>query len=126
MSLSKKKLVQAFYNADFVEDAEFIQKSLHPEVELNWYSSTGFRKMNKASLLTYFREMSESYASLRTEIKNLVKEHHQVALNFTFFAETVENPDEEFPLGHFMAIWEIKDGQLYKGTQISQVPQDLQ
>ncbi len=124
MSVSKKKLVETFYNSDFVEDAEFIQKSLHPELELKWYSSTGFRRMNKESLLSYFQEMTESYASLRTEIIDIIKDHDRVALHFTYFAETVENPEEEFPLGHFMAIWEIKNGQLFKGTQISQVPQE--
>ena len=32
----------------------------------------------------------------------------------------IENPDEEVSTIHFMAIWELKEGKLYRGYQISQ------
>ena len=47
-----------------------------------------------------------------------------VTIRFTYYVRTIENPDEELPMAHFIAIWEVKDGKMYKGHQISQQADD--
>ncbi|MCF1191703.1 hypothetical protein LRR18_08910 [Mangrovimonas sp. AS39] len=37
---------------------------------------------------------------------------------------TVENDDEETALAHYISIWELKDGKLFKGFEISQLADD--
>lgn len=58
-------------------------------------------------------------------MKKTVEEDHQIAIQFTYHVKTIENPDEEMPLAHFMAIWELKDNKLFKGVQISQLGEEI-
>lgn len=120
MSLNPKKVVENFYNSNFYKNPEEVKVYLHPEAELFWNSSAGFTKMNYSDILKLSQGMSQSYESLRAEISHLLKDKEQVTIRFTYHAKTVENPDEEIPIAHFIAIWQIKDEKLYKGYQISQ------
>ncbi|HET8886912.1 MAG TPA: nuclear transport factor 2 family protein [Salinimicrobium sp.] len=117
--MNKKKLVQEFYKFRFSEN-EKIETFLHPEVSLSWNSTTGLYSLDYEGIVALIKEISGAYASLRTDITHLVKEKDTVAIRFTYFVRTVENPDEELPMARFMAFWEIKDEKLYKGFQISQ------
>lgn len=120
MSSSQKKIVKSFYTSDFFEGKEEIKEYLHPEAELFWNSSHGFNKMNFADIINMSSEMAKSYSSLRSEVSHLIKEKDKICIRFTYYVRTVENPDEEISMAHFMAIWEIKDGKMFKGYQISQ------
>ena len=120
MSLSPKKIVENFYTSNFYKSPEEVEVYLHPEAELFWNSSAGFNKMNYQDILKLSKGMSESFESLRAEISHLLKDKDQVTIRFTYHVKTVENPDEEIPIAHFIAIWQIKDDKLYKGYQISQ------
>lgn len=119
MGLSDKKLVEAFYTSNF-RDLEEVKTYLHPEAELYWNSSAGFSKMEYDEILNLSAELIKSFVSLRAEVSHLLTEKDQVAIRFTFHVKTVENPDEEIPMAHFIAIWSVRDGKLYKGYQISQ------
>ena len=48
-----------------------------------------------------------------------MEEGNNVTNRFTFYVATIENPTEEMPIAHFVAIWEIKDELMYKGYQMS-------
>jgi len=120
MSLSDKKLVQAFYTSNFYEDQDKVKAYLHPEAELYWNSSAGFNKMDFSDVLKMSSEMSKTFKSLRAEISHLLYEKNEVTIRLTYHIKTVENPEEEIPMAHFIAIWEIKDGKMFKGYQISQ------
>jgi len=37
---------------------------------------------------------------------------------------TIENPSKEVPLAHYITIWEVKDGKLFLGHEISQLADD--
>ena len=69
-------------------------------------------------------EMGKSFISLRCSISHLISEDDKVSARLTYYIKTVENPDEEVGIIHFMAIWELKDGLLYRGYQISQPSDD--
>jgi len=121
MGLSgKKKIVTSFYNSNFHKNPEEIKDYLHPEAELFWNSSAGFSKMNYSDILNLGIEMSRSYDTVRTEISHLLKNKEHVTIRFTYYVRTVENPDEELPLAHFIAIWTFKDDKMHRGYQISQ------
>jgi len=120
MSLTDKKLVQAFYTSDFYKNPEEVKTYLHPEAELYWNSSAGFNKMSFSDVLKMSAEMSKTFESLRAEISHLLYDKNEVTIRFTYHIITVENPEEEIPMAHFIAIWEIKDGKMFKGYQISQ------
>ncbi len=120
MSLTDKKLVQAFYTSNFYQNPEEVKTYFHPEVELYWNSSAGFNKMGFSDILKMSSEMSKTFESLRAEISHLLYDKNEVTIRFTYHIKTVENPEEEVPMAHFIAIWEIKDGKMFKGYQISQ------
>jgi ketosteroid isomerase-like protein len=76
--------------------------------------------MGYDEMLNLSAELIKSFDSLRAEVSHLLKDKDQVTIRFTYHVRTVENPDEEIPMAHFIAIWQVKDGKLYKGYQISQ------
>ena len=119
MGLSDKKLVESFYTSNF-RDLEEVKNHLHPEAELFWNNSSGFNKMGYNEILKLSEELIKSFVSLRAEVSHLLKEKDQVTIRFTYHVKTVENPDEEIPMAHFIAIWTVKDGKMFKGYQISQ------
>lgn len=120
MGLSDKKLVEAFYTSDFYKNPDEIKNFLHPEAELFWNSSAGFHKMNFDDITRLSAGMSQSFETLRAEVSHLLKDKDQVTIRFTYHIRTIENPEEEIPMGHFIAIWKVQDGKMIKGFQISQ------
>ncbi len=126
MGLSTKEIVKKFYESNFYKDKDVLKSYLHPEVELSWYGTTGFRKLDLEGIAQISEELAQSYESLRAEIDKVVAQKDNAAIHFTYFVRTIENPDEEMPLAHFIAIWEIKDDKLYKGVQISQLGEEIE
>ncbi len=120
MSNTGKDIVRSFYETDLIHNAESLSTFLHPEVELFWNSSFGFNKRNYEDIRTLFKELGASYESFRCEISHLIAEGDMVTARYTYFANTIENPDKEEAIAHFITIWELKDDKLYKGYQISQ------
>lgn len=125
MGLNGREIVENFYNSDFYRDKEILKQYLHPQVELSWYGTTGLKKLNFDEIAAITLEMAESFESLRADIEKLVSEEESVAINFTYHVRTIENPDEELPMAHFIAIWEIKDEKLFRGVQISQLGEEV-
>ncbi|MBS7786757.1 nuclear transport factor 2 family protein [Flavobacterium sp. CYK-55] len=117
-----KKLIQDFYKSDALINSEIMDQYLHPEVLLDWNSSTGFKQLNREQLLSLTTEMSKAYVRSKARISHIVKEGNLVSVRYTHCIKTIENPREEMVLAHFMVIWEIKDDKLYRGFQISQLP----
>ncbi|MFD1096024.1 nuclear transport factor 2 family protein [Salegentibacter chungangensis] len=120
MSSKGKEIVENFYES-FYSDSKVLEKYLHPEASLCWHSSIGYREMDFSQISGLTKEMAENYDDLRIEVASLIQEDGQVAIHFTYHVKTIENPEEEMPLAHFMATWELKDNKLYKGYQISQL-----
>lgn len=124
MGAVAKKIVKGFYTSDYYLNPDSLAHYVHPEAELNWNSSSGLHTMKYPDILNMTKEISKSFNSLRAEITQLFSENDLVAIHFTYFVKTVENPEEELPMAHFMAIWEVRDGKLFKGDQFSQPAQD--
>lgn len=124
MSLEPKACVEKFYSSDFYKNPASVKEYLHPEAQLFWNSSAGFHKLGFSEITELSKEFSQSFESLRAEISHLLNDGNMVTIRFTYYVRTVENPDEELPMAHFIAIWECKDGKMIKGHQISQQADD--
>ncbi|MAW95352.1 MULTISPECIES: nuclear transport factor 2 family protein [unclassified Leeuwenhoekiella] len=120
MSKSAKELLKGLYESDFFNDPTVLKKYLHKDAELYWNASTGFSKMTYDDLSVMSKEMGKSFISLRSSISHLIEEGDTGSIRLTYYIKTVENPEEEVGIIHFMAMWELKDGLLYRGYQISQ------
>ena len=115
-----KKVVSDFYSTDFFNKIQQVEKYLHPDMELFWNARTGYSHMRREDVAKVTSEAAKSFDSVRCEITHLLQEGTNVTIRFTFYITTIENPTEEMPAAHFVAIWEIKDGLMYKGYQMSQ------
>ena len=124
MSLEPKDCVAKFYSSDFYNDPETVKEYLHPEVQLFWNSSGGFLKLDYEGISKLSRDLSESFESMRADVSHLLCDRDMVTIRFSYYVRTMENPDEELPMAHFIAIWQIKDGKMYRGHQMSQQADD--
>ena len=115
-----KKLVQDFYKSDALINSEIMNNYLHPDVILDWNSSTGFKQLNRQDLLAIANELSKAYVRSKARISHILKDGNEIAVRYSHFIKTFENPREEMLLAHFIVIWEIKEDKLYRGYQLSQ------
>lgn len=120
MAKSNKKIVKDFYSSDFFNDLSVMKEYVHPEMELFWNAKTGYSYLNYEQVEALLLESSKSFDATRTKITHLIGKGDTVTIRFTISVSTIERPEKMDPMAHFMAIWEIKDGQLYKGYQMSQ------
>jgi len=120
MSTSAKDIVKSFYNSNLLKEDSVIEKHFHPELTLIWNSVDGLTIMNFEDISAFFEEVRKSYADMRVEISHILQDKNFVTIRYKYYVKTVENPDEELGIAHFIAIWEIKDDKLYKGYQVSQ------
>ncbi|MBL0012421.1 MAG: nuclear transport factor 2 family protein [Flavobacterium sp.] len=120
--MSAKKLIQDFYKSEALINSELMSTYLHPEVLLDWNSSSGFKQLNYKEILDLTKELGKAYVRSKARISHLVKDGDQIAVRYSHYIKTVENPREEMLLAHFMVIWEVKDNLLYRGFQMSQLP----
>jgi len=126
MGSKTKEVVEQFYKSNFYKDEDVLRSFLHPEVELSWYGTTGLKKLDLSGIAEITEQLAESFESLRAEIEKIVVEGENAAIHFTYHVTTIENPEEEMPLAHFVAMWELKDGKLFKGVQISQLGEEVE
>ena len=124
MASRRKKVVENFYKSDVYKNPDLLSEYLHPEAILFWNSSEGFHKLTYDGIFKMLQEISKSFYSLRTEISHLIRKKDMVTIRFTYYVKTIENPREELPMAHFMAIWQIKDEKMYRGHQMSQPADD--
>lgn len=120
-----KEVVRSFYRADILGDPTVLKTYFHPEITLIWNSNDGLTIMNYDDLAAFFGEIGRTYNDLRIEVSHLLQDENFVTIRYKYYVRTIENPEEELGIAHFMAIWEIKDGQMYRGYQVSQPVTDL-
>lgn len=120
--MSPKELVQSFYQSDALYNSKTLEIFLHPEVVLEWNSSKGFIKKDYDGLLQMANDLKKGYETFVVQIHQLVAEDNLVSVHYTHFGTTIENPNHINRLAYFFVIWEIKDGKLYRGYQMSQLP----
>ncbi len=118
--MTPKEIVLEFYKPDVLLDRNAVNELLHPEVTIDWNSSKGFIQMNHADILALTDDLQKAYTRSKTRISHVIEEESMVVVRYSHFVKTIENPTEEMLLAHFFVIWEVKDGKLYRGFQMSQ------
>lgn len=119
--MSAKKIVQEFYKSDALINSEIMKNYLHPEVVLDWNSSKGFLQLKYKDILQLTSQMERSYVRSKARVSHLLQDGDTVAVRYSHYIKTVENPREEMLLAHFFVIWELKDDKLFRGFQMSQL-----
>jgi predicted SnoaL-like aldol condensation-catalyzing enzyme len=120
MKNTAKETVRKFYRSDILKDPTILQTYFHPEVVLIWNSANGLTIMNFDDIVNFFAEVRRTYDDLRIEVSHLLADDNHVTIRYKYYIRTIENPDEELGIAHFIAIWEVKDGKMYRGYQVSQ------
>ena len=118
--MTPKEIVKSFYESDLANDESIVDKYFHKDCELHWNSSHGFMFLKYNDIVKFFDGTRKAYNNLRFQFSHLLEEEQFVTSRHTLFANTIENPDEEVTLAHFIAIWEVKDGKLYRCHEMSQ------
>ncbi|WP_353777602.1 nuclear transport factor 2 family protein [Winogradskyella sp. 3972H.M.0a.05] len=119
--MEPKDVVRGFYESDLANNTEALATYLHPECQLNWHSSKGYHQFDFNKVNELFTDIHRSYESIRMHISHMLQDGDFVTTRYTMMVRTIEDPDNEEPMAHFITIWEVKDGKLYKGYEISQL-----
>ena len=119
--MTPKKIVQNFYKSDVLLDSALTGSFLHPDIILEWHSSKGFLQLTKKEIVALSDELSKAYVRSKIMISHILSEGSTVSVRYSHYVKTIENPREEMLLAHFIVIWEIRDDQLYRGYQMSQL-----
>lgn len=119
--MSAKKIVQEFYKSDALISSEIMKRFLHPEVVLDWNSSKGFLQLKYKDIVELTGQMERSYIRSKARVSHLLQDGDKVAVRYSHYIKTVENPREEMLLAHFFVIWELRDEKLFRGFQMSQL-----
>jgi len=120
MSKSAKEIVRNFYKSNILHDETVMERFFHPELVFIWNSANGLSIMHFDDIVNFFAEVRRSYNDLRVEVSHLLADGPHVTIRYKYYIRTMENPDEELGIAHFIAIWEIKDDKIYRGYQVSQ------
>lgn len=119
--MNLKKIILDFYKSEALINPSILTTYLHKDIILEWSSSTGFILMNHEDLLSLASKLSRSYIRSKVTISHIVREGDLVSVKYAHSVKTIENPREYILLANFMVIWELKEGKLYRGYQISQI-----
>ena len=125
MKKSAKQIVSQFFSSDILNDDNVLTQYFHKDLVLIWNSSDGLTIMNYDDIINFFSEIKRTYNDLRIEISHLLEDDNHVTIRSKYYIRTIENPEEELGISHFIAIWEIKDDKMYRGYQVSQPVTDL-
>ncbi|QAA80617.1 nuclear transport factor 2 family protein [Aequorivita sp. H23M31] len=120
MSNKAKEVVRDFYRSDILKDNTVLERYFHPDLVLLWNSPIGLSIMHYDDLVNFFDEIRRTYQDLRLEVSHLLADGNHVTIRYKYYVRTMENPDEEMGIAHFIAIWEVKDGKIFRGHQVSQ------
>ena len=118
--MTAKAIVQSFYDLDLATSENAMDK-FHKDCELHWNSSTGFTKLDYTGIDKMMTGVRESYHSFTYKLSHLLESDNTVTARYTVYVTTIERPEKEEPLAHFISIWEVKDDKLYRGWEMSQL-----
>lgn len=122
--MSPKEIVKAFYESDLANNTNLLSDYFHKECLRHWNSSTGYKVVDYKGMEKFFEHIQGAYSSITAQISHLLQDENQVTIRYTLFVTPIEDPEHEQPLANFISIWEVKDGKLFRGYEISQVADD--
>jgi hypothetical protein len=121
--MSAKQIVKAFYDLDLAKD-EGVINHFHENCELKWHSSRGYIQLDVKSIRERIEDIKQSYHSFKYRLSHLLEDDNSVTSRYTIYVTSIERPNKEDALAHFISIWQVKDGKMYKGFEMSQLADD--
>lgn len=118
--MTPKEIVRNYYESDLVHDKGLIDRYLHPQCTLHWHNTKGYTQLNLNQIKKLYDNINQNYETTRVKISHIIEEGDLVTTRYTLFVTPIETPEEEQPLAHFITIWQLKDGKLFDGYEISQ------
>jgi len=118
--MSAKEVVKAFYNLDLAK-ADNVMDFIHPDCKLIWNSSNGYTTKDYDGLKTMLEGLKKAYHSFSYRVSHLLEDNNTVTARYTVYVTPIERPEKEDALAHFISIWEVKEGKLYRCHEISQL-----
>ena len=118
--MSAKEIVNNFFQSDLAKDNK-IMNFFHENCELSWNSSKGFTKLDFQGIDDMLKGVQKSYLSFKFRVSHLLQDNNTITVRYTIYATTIERPEKEDALAHFITIWEVKDNKMYRGFEISQL-----
>jgi len=118
--MGAKEIVAEYYSQRR-NNIQLVERLLHDDVVIKWHSSKGYLQLDKKDIISLYTELDKSYSSARLDISHILEDGNNVTVRYTHYVNAFENPNEEMVLAHFVVIWEVKDGQMYKGWLMSQL-----
>ena len=104
MNKSAKDIVREFYLSDMLKDKSVLETYFHKDLELIWNSLDGLTIMHYKDISNFFDEVRKTYDDMRVEISHLLEDETHVTIRYKYYISTLENPDEELGIAHFIAI----------------------
>lgn len=117
--MTPREIVRSYYKADLANEKDVLERFLHPDCQLNWHSSKGFNILNRDAINVLYQDIQKSYSTFRTRISHLLEDRDHVTARYTIYVTPMET-GEEIAMAHFITIWQVKDGKLYRGYEMSQ------
>lgn len=118
--MTSKEVVKEFYASDIAKD-DSVMTFFHKDCTLKWNTSKGFRKLDYKGIEGVIKDIQKTYHSFRYRLSHLLEDENTVTARYTIYGTLIERPEKEDPIAHFISIWEVKDGKLFKGFEISQL-----
>lgn len=118
--MGAKTIVKTFYDLDLAVSKNAMQL-FHQDCELHWNSSKGFTVLNYEGIDKMLKNVQESFHSFTYKLSHLLESDNTVTARYTIYVTSIEKPEEEEALAHFISIWEVKDEKLYRGWEMSQM-----
>lgn len=117
--MNSNDIVEELYVKGGLRNKELLNKILHSDFVLNWDSSVGLKTMNKNDVLDMADELKANYQDFKINVVDTVSSNNKLVVRYTHQASTIENPSELFTIAKVIVIWDIENGQITKGYQIS-------
>ncbi|ARN77579.1 hypothetical protein BST97_06005 [Nonlabens spongiae] len=119
MSVKAKKIVKKFLDSDVFVNRNLFQDFFHKELKVFWHASSGYREYDYNDYHRLSQSTASFYDSMRCEISHMISDKNEVAARFTVFVKTIENPNEEVPVGYFISIFKLDDEKIVEIHQTS-------
>ncbi|MCD2258895.1 nuclear transport factor 2 family protein [Psychroserpens luteolus] len=121
--MTAKEIVKSFYDLDLAK-AENAIDLVHKDCKLLWNSSNGFTSLDYDGIKNMLDGLRKAFLSFNYRVSHLLEDQNMITARYTIYVTSIERPEKEDALAHFISIWEVKDGKLYKGYEISQLADD--
>ncbi|WP_298896329.1 nuclear transport factor 2 family protein [uncultured Psychroserpens sp.] len=121
--MTAKEIVKSFYDLDLAKSENAIDL-IHKDCKLLWNSSNGFTSLDYDGIKNMIDGLRKAFISFNYRVSHLLEDQNTITARYTIYVTSIERPEKEDALAHFISIWEVKDGKLFKGYEISQLADD--